>query len=119
MRRVVGRREIGGGKWLKLIEVSYETETGLHQWEMAERTTKKGESDGKIARRAFSILTFEGVDIIAILEKKGEQDKIVLVSQFRPPLDAVCLEFPAGLITKAGETAESAAFRELEVKLDG
>lgn len=38
--------------------------------------------------------------------------RIVLVSQYRPPLASICLELPAGLIDK-GETAEIAAFREL------
>jgi hypothetical protein len=47
MRRVIGEREIGRGKWLKLLEVDYETENGIHQWEMTERTTKKSKSDGK------------------------------------------------------------------------
>lgn len=58
-----------------------------------------------------------GVDIIAILEQPDSADKLVLVSQFRPPLNAICLEFPAGLITEDEESAESAAMRELQVKL--
>lgn len=54
------------------------------------------------------------MDIIAILKRDGEEeDALILVSQFRPPLDAVCLEFPAGLITEAEETPEQAAVREL------
>lgn len=38
---------------------------------------------------------------------------IVLQKQYRPPLDKVVIEVPAGLID-AGETAEQAAVRELE-----
>ena len=55
-----------------------------------------------------------GVDIIAILESEPVK-QIVLVSQFRPPLDAQCIEFPAGLITEMEETPVSAAMRELYV----
>lgn len=36
----------------------------------------------------------------------------VLVSQFRPPLEKVCLELPAGIVDGA-EKAEDAAVREL------
>lgn len=54
-----------------------------------------------------------GVDIIALLDTKPVK-QIVLVSQFRPPLDAHCLEFPAGLITETAETPITAAVRELE-----
>lgn len=50
-RRVIDQKEIGRGKWLKLSEVSYETENGICKWEMAERTTKKGASDGKKTRK--------------------------------------------------------------------
>lgn len=56
------------------------------------------------------------MDIIAIIESPPQR-QLILVSQFRPPLNAYCLEFPAGLITEQGETATQAALRELEVKL--
>lgn len=70
----------------------------------------------KLANFNLFLMRALGVDIIAILQREGKADQVVLVSQFRPPLNAVCLEFPAGLITEASESAESAAFRELYVK---
>ncbi len=39
--------------------------------------------------------------------------EIVLQKQYRPPLDKIVIELPAGLID-AGETAEQAAIRELK-----
>ena len=52
--------------------------------------------------------------IIAI----DDDDHVILVSQYRVPLGRICLEIPAGLIGddegKSGESAESAAGRELE-----
>lgn len=58
----------------------------------------------------------DGVDILAVLEHKrspeqGEK-KVVLVLQYRPPMENLSLEFPAGLID-AGESATEAAEREL------
>jgi len=37
----------------------------------------------------------------------------MVILQYRPPVDAVCVEFPAGLIDE-GETPEQAAVRELK-----
>lgn len=37
----------------------------------------------------------------------------MIVLQYRPPVDAACVEFPAGLIDD-GETPEQAAVRELK-----
>lgn len=37
----------------------------------------------------------------------------MIILQYRPPVDAVCVEFPAGLIDE-GETPEQAAVRELK-----
>ena len=52
--------------------------------------------------------------IIAI----DDQDRVILVSQYRVPLGCICLEIPAGLIgddeDKSGESDEAAAIRELE-----
>ena len=66
-----------------------------------------------MVQKSFNIVSV-GVDIIAILESEPVK-QIVLVSQFRPPLDAQCIEFPAGLITEMEETPVSAAMRELYV----
>ena len=52
-----------------------------------------------------------GVNICSIL-KTDEGEKIVLIRQFRYPLNAYVYEFPAGLVEK-GETAEEAGKREL------
>ncbi|NXH93474.1 NUDT5 pyrophosphatase, partial [Pachycephala philippinensis] len=47
------------------------------------------------------------------LQRTLHYDCIVLVKQFRPPINGYCLEFPAGLIEE-DESAESAALRELK-----
>ena len=88
-------------------------------WESAERRTRPKTSD------------IDGVGIVAILEKEtGDSSlrrdallpnillimqtgtEIVLQKQYRPPLDKIVIELPAGLVDE-GETAEQCAVREL------
>jgi ADP-ribose pyrophosphatase len=52
------------------------------------------------------------VGILAILQKPSGPE-ILLQKQFRPPLNAVCIEVPAGLLDPT-ETAEQCAIRELK-----
>ena len=68
-------------------------------WEHAERPTRPKDSD------------IDGVGILALL-RKPTTTEIILQKQYRPPLDKICIEIPAGLVD-AGETAEEAAVREL------
>lgn len=69
-------------------------------WESAERRTRPKGS------------LIDGVGIVAILEKAGGPE-ILLQKQYRPPIDKVCIEVPAGLVDE-GETAEVCAVRELK-----
>ena len=89
-----------GFRWLKVKRLSYVDAQGRKRfWESAERST-----------RATC-----GVDAVAVYARcisKQAEDQLVLVSQFRPPLDSSVLELPAGLIDE-GETASEAALREL------
>lgn len=87
-------------KWIKLLRIDYKDPTGKSRtWESAERLTrpKGGEIDG--------------VGIFAVLEKETGPE-IILQKQYRPPIDKVTIEVPAGLVDE-GETAEEAAVREL------
>ncbi|PBP17845.1 hypothetical protein BUE80_DR011388 [Diplocarpon rosae] len=72
---------------------------GTRTWEHAERRTRpKG-------------LDIDAVGMVTILEKETGPE-LLLQKQYRPPIDKVCIEVPAGLVD-AGETAEQAAVREL------
>ncbi|KAL2198392.1 NUDIX hydrolase domain-like protein [Corynascus similis CBS 632.67] len=87
--------------WTKLVKKTYKDPNGVTRtWESAERTTRPRNSD------------IDGVGIVAILEEETGP-KIVLQKQYRPPLDKIVIELPAGLIDE-GETAEQAAIRELK-----
>lgn len=43
-----------------------------------------------------SPMAVAGVAVIAVLQRTLHYDCIVLVKQFRPPINGYCLEFPAG-----------------------
>ena len=53
----------------------------------------------------------DGAMIYAVL--KEDTEKLVMIRQYRYPMDSYFYEFPAGLIEK-GETAKQAAVRELK-----
>ncbi|RYP55160.1 hypothetical protein DL768_000154 [Monosporascus sp. mg162] len=87
--------------WTKLVKIEYRDPKGKTRlWESAERRTRPQNSD------------IDGVGILAVVEKPTGPE-IILQKQYRPPLDKVCVEVPAGLIDE-GETAEEAAVRELK-----
>ncbi|KXJ93693.1 NUDIX hydrolase domain-like protein [Microdochium bolleyi] len=112
-------------KWTKLVKITYADQTGAQRtWESAERTTRPVSCG------------IDGVGIVAILRypssssstsatpattngtttshsgKAKEEPQIVLQKQYRPPIDAICIEVPAGLVDEH-ETPEQAALREL------
>ncbi|KAL2062238.1 hypothetical protein VTL71DRAFT_6504 [Oculimacula yallundae] len=88
-------------KWIKSILTTYTDPTGkTRTWEHAERPTRPKGSD------------IDAVGIVAVLEMNSGPE-LLLQKQFRPPINKVCIEVPAGLVD-AGETAEQAAVRELK-----
>ncbi|ODQ78659.1 hypothetical protein BABINDRAFT_162364 [Babjeviella inositovora NRRL Y-12698] len=91
-------------RWIKLEKINYTDPEGkAREWEMASRTTRPKNS------------TIDAVCILAIIEDKTSADgpRIVLQRQFRPPVEGVCIEMPAGLIDP-NESAETCALRELK-----
>lgn len=87
-------------KWVELQKVNWIDSTGKDRtWEVASRKTR-GSS---------------GVDAVAIgtiIHHPSRPPSTILVLQYRPPVDAITVEWPAGLIN-ANETPEEAAKREL------
>jgi ADP-ribose pyrophosphatase len=87
-------------KWIKLQKATYTDSTGKSRdWELASRTTTSA----------------SGIDAVAIgniIHHPTKPPSTILVIQFRPPVNAFTIEWPAGLID-ASETPEQAAVREL------
>lgn len=88
-------------KWTRLVKVTWQDPHGKERiWESAERPTRSKTTG------------VDAVGICAILEKPNGPE-ILLQKQFRPAVDKVCIEVPAGLIDE-GETVETSAARELK-----
>ncbi|KAK4223652.1 ADP-sugar pyrophosphatase [Podospora fimiseda] len=90
-------------RWITLQQINYTDQTGKPRtWEVAARKTRAAKA---------------GVDAVAIgnilLPANGDPPSTIVVIQYRPPLDAYTVEWPAGLIDE-GETAEQAAVREFK-----
>lgn len=86
---------------LILLRTTYNSaDNKTRDWESATRLTRPKGSE------------IDGVGIVAILEKSGGPE-ILLQKQYRPPIDKVCIEVPAGLVDE-GEDAETCAVRELK-----
>ncbi|KAK4135264.1 hypothetical protein BT67DRAFT_440941 [Trichocladium antarcticum] len=87
-------------KWVTLQKIEYLDQTGAARtWEVASRKTRAAST---------------GVDAVSIgnvIRHPARKPATVLVIQYRPPLDAYTVEWPAGLIDE-GESAEAAAARE-------
>lgn len=87
------QEELVQGNWLGLRRLHYTNKFGHRKtWECAYRLKSQG-----------------AALIIAVTEPT---DRLILVRQFRPPLNARVLELPAGLIDD-GEDAAATAVREL------
>ncbi len=86
-------RTLASGDWLHLEEIEYLDHRGLRRtWESSARKAAGG-----------------AVFMLARLQPSG---RFILVRQYRPPIDAYVLEFPAGLIDPE-EEPEATALREL------
>lgn len=98
--KILQYTELADPKWVQTNLIKFVDPQGKERdWECCSRKTRVAGSD------------CDGVGIIAILEKP-EGAEIVLQKQFRPPVEGVCIEFPAGLLDP-NETLETCAEREL------
>lgn len=87
-------------RWTKLVLTTYKDPLRKERtWEHAERSTRPKNSP------------IDGVGIVAILQKSTGPE-LVLQKQFRPPINKVVIEVPAGLVDE-GESAAESAVREL------
>ena len=85
----------------KCLRLNYNDPLGRQRtWESAQRPTRPKNS------------LVDGVGIVAILEKPSGPE-LLLQKQFRPPIDKVTIEVPAGLVDE-GESAAQCAVRELK-----
>lgn len=90
-------------KWVGLRAIYWQDPSGKERkWECADRRTRKGDADA--------------VAVCCIIQRPSSEPHILLVTQFRPPVNASVVEMPAGLIDageEGDEGARRAALREL------
>lgn len=98
-------------KHTRLCTIEYEgfDDKKVAKWEMLQRTTTSVTSQSKVD--SSTPLRIDSVEVCAIVER-GSDRFLIIVAQYRPPLDCVVFEFPAGLID-SGESVVSAGMREL------
>lgn len=83
------------------MKTTYLDPNGVERtWEAGERQTRPSNS------------IIDAVNIVTILEKPSGPE-LLLQKQYRPPIDKVVIEVPAGLVD-AGESVETCAVRELK-----
>ncbi|GAA6022172.1 hypothetical protein JCM11491_005115 [Sporobolomyces phaffii] len=88
------------GQWIELQQIDWTDEDGKDR--VCEMAARKTTSEGGI----------DAVAIAALLHHPNRPTSIPLILQYRPPVRAICVELPAGLIDK-GESPETSALREL------
>lgn len=94
MPKIISKKTVWTGKNLQAVEIHWKDGEGIgRKWEAVERTNGSNV-----------------VFVAAITEK----DEIVLVKEFRPPVNAEVIGLPAGRCDVPGEYIEDTARRELE-----
>lgn len=108
--RRVGEELVAAGKWLALSKLLYRhPRTGEPRaWESVSRTT-----DEDPRARIADLRSNVAVMLATLADGKDGAKSILLVKQYRPSVDALSIEMPAGLIDR-GESAKEAAIRELD-----
>lgn len=92
--KVLSRSTTYKGKWIEFQNIYYKDQKGNKRvWENVKRTPDRGAA--------------------TIIAQLIPSDRIVLVKQFRPPVEGYILEFPAGLVDEK-ESLKNTAIRELE-----
>ncbi|KAF2131084.1 hypothetical protein P153DRAFT_365689 [Dothidotthia symphoricarpi CBS 119687] len=87
-------------KWIEFKKISWQDQVGKSRvWEAAARKTR-GTSG------------VDAVAIVTVIRHPSRPPSTIIILQYRPPVDAVCVELPAGLVD-AKESPSDASVREL------
>jgi ADP-ribose pyrophosphatase len=92
MVKIIEKKIVWEGKFIRFVLIKYIDSSGtIREWESFERVNCKG--------------------IVAVVPVTDNKE-VLLIRQFRPPVNGYVIEFPAGLNDK-GDTLQEAARREL------
>ena len=106
MKKYTGIQKLSDNKFLNLFHLDALTDSG-HPFDYFFVSRRKADQIKLLTKDSAA----EGVVIFPVL--KEDPERVVLIRQYRYPLDDVLYELPAGLID-AGETPECAAIREMK-----
>ncbi len=110
MRRVESIKQTTKNKFLNMYELDMKSDTGKHSTYFVASRAKSVE-ELKIKTRKNRA---DGVIIYSVYrDEKEKKEKLVLIRQYRCPLDDYIYEFPAGLVDD-GEDFKTAGARELK-----
>lgn len=102
--RIMGTKPLINRKFVNLFEIRYSDRNGRERiWDFVSR-----QNPPKIETNAF-----DSVDAVIIVPWHVPSRKLVVIREFRMPLNDYQYGFPAGLVDE-GETPEQSAARELK-----
>lgn len=109
MRRVKNIEKITDNRFLNMYELTMKNDNGKEsKYFLASRA--KGIDELKISTKENKA---DAVIIYSIHKDKDGKEYVILIKQYRCPLDGYIYEFPAGLVDD-GETFQEAGVRELK-----
>lgn len=94
-------------------EFSCASEKLVHEWAVWSLVHGKFEDPNGVQFDRTFVRSPGAVGVVALVGERGSRE-VVLVRQYRPPLDVWTLEIPAGMRDLEGEDPELTARRELE-----
>lgn len=110
MRRVNGIKKTTENRFLNMYELDMESDEGKHSRYFVVSRAERIE-DLKISTRKNKA---DGVIIYSVYrDEETREEKLVLIRQYRCPIDDYIYEFPAGLVDE-GEDFKTAGMRELK-----
>lgn len=110
MRRIETIRQLTENRFLNMYELEMKADTGKRSSYFVASRAKRTE-ELKIRTRKN---TADGVIIYSVYkEEESDKEQLVLIRQYRCPIDTYVYEFPAGLVDE-GEDFETAGVRELK-----
>lgn len=110
MRRVNGIKKTTENRFLNMYELDMKSDEGKHSRYFVASRAERIE-DLKISTRKNKA---DGVIIYSVYrDEETQEEKLVLIRQYRCPIDDYIYEFPAGLVDE-GEDFKTAGMRELK-----
>ena len=102
--KITGVKKTTDYNYLNMFEIRYRDKTGTDRmWQLASRSPEPKCASGK----------FDTADAVVIVPRHLQEQKLVIIKEFRVPLGGYQYGFPAGLIDEGEAMAESVR-RELK-----